>query len=147
MGQAFTSPSFAQLTSAFASEHNLCMLATSVTALTNHLLKQIQRVLTAIATLHPDLLARAIGLLYLNVWNQLVELVEPERLHVIVTAIVGSGQAAEKVIRLSDSDEIKMSLSQATLSAFEAGAFGLHWLIGESFYVLCRFVSRSRNDF
>ncbi|OAL42651.1 thioredoxin-like protein [Pyrenochaeta sp. DS3sAY3a] len=92
----------------------------------------MQRALTSISILYPDVLPSAISLLYLNFWNHHIYPAAPEQLHTMMAALVGSDKRAEKIITTSNSDEVKGKLMQATSSAFEEGAFGLPWMIATS---------------
>lgn len=46
--------------------------------------------------------------------------------------VVGSDEEAKKVVEASKSDEVKKALTGNTDRAFEEGAFGLPWFVGES---------------
>lgn len=91
----------------------------------------IQRVLTAISISHPHSLPSAISLFYQNFWVHYNEPTKPETLLAIVSTIVGGNEEAKKVVEASKGEEAKKKLSANTDLAFQEGAFGLPWFIGE----------------
>jgi 2-hydroxychromene-2-carboxylate isomerase len=73
----------------------------------------------------------AVGLFYENFWVQWNEPTKPENIHAILRTILGSDEEAQKVLERTKTDEVKKKLSGNTNKAFEDGAFGLPWFVGE----------------
>jgi 2-hydroxychromene-2-carboxylate isomerase len=73
----------------------------------------------------------AVALFYENFWVQWNDPTKPQNLHAIIRTIVGSDEEAKKVIERTKTDEVKKTLSNNTNKAFEDGAFGLPWFVGE----------------
>jgi 2-hydroxychromene-2-carboxylate isomerase len=56
---------------------------------------------------------------------------KPENLQAIVRTVVGSNDEAKKIIERTKTEEVKKLLTANTEKAFEDGAFGLPWFVGE----------------
>lgn len=90
----------------------------------------IQRVLTSLSLSHPQSVESAIALFYENYWVHYNEPVKPENTLAIIRTIVGSDEAAQKVIDGAKDEEVKKALAANTDKAFKDGAFGLPWFAG-----------------
>jgi 2-hydroxychromene-2-carboxylate isomerase len=92
----------------------------------------IQRTLASLSLSHPQSLPQAISLFWESFWVHWNDPMKPENLQAIVRTVVGSDEEATKVIEKTKSDEVKNLLSANTDKAFQDGAFGLPWFVGES---------------
>ncbi|KAH8621087.1 hypothetical protein IG631_24252 [Alternaria alternata] len=100
----------------------------------------IQRALVSLSLSHPQKVERAIELFYQNFWVQWNDPTKPETLQAILKTVLDSDEEARKVIERTRTEEIKQKLGKNTTKAFEDGAFGLPWFVGE-----CKFDALSRN--
>ncbi|KAF2644211.1 HCCA isomerase/glutathione S-transferase kappa [Massarina eburnea CBS 473.64] len=89
----------------------------------------IQRVLAALSLSHPQSLPAAFSLFWQNFWVHYNEPTAPENLVALVGTLVGSREAAEKVLGESKGEEVKGVLMGNTERAFGEGAFGLPWFV------------------
>jgi 2-hydroxychromene-2-carboxylate isomerase len=80
---------------------------------------------------HPQQVESAVGLFYENFWVQWSEPTKPENIQAILLTVLGSNEEAGKVVERTKTDEVKKALSGNTKKAFEDGAFGLPWFVGE----------------
>lgn len=91
----------------------------------------IQRALVALSLLHPQKVESAVGLFWENFWVQWNDPTKPENMQAILRTVLGNDDEAKKVIERMKTDEAKKALSANTSKAFEDGAFGLPWFVGE----------------
>lgn len=85
---------------------------------------------------HPQSLESAIDLFYQNTWVQWSEPTKPENLRAILRTLVGSEEAAKDVLERAQTAEVKSVLAGNTEKAFEDGAFGLPYFVGELLIVV-----------
>jgi 2-hydroxychromene-2-carboxylate isomerase len=71
------------------------------------------------------------ALFYEHTWVRWTEPTKPANLLALVQKVVGSHEAAERVLEATKSDEVKKVLAKNTDSAFKDGAFGLPYFVGE----------------
>ncbi|KAF1838715.1 HCCA isomerase/glutathione S-transferase kappa [Decorospora gaudefroyi] len=86
----------------------------------------IQRALVSLSLSHPDKLEHAIALFYEAFWVRWDEPTRPEKIHSVLTTVLGSGEEADKVMQ---AEGVKGVLSGNTEKAFRDGAFGLPWFV------------------
>jgi 2-hydroxychromene-2-carboxylate isomerase len=80
---------------------------------------------------HSQKVESAVGLFYENFWVQWNEPTKPENTQAILRTVLGSDEEARKVVERTKTDEVKKALNGNTNKAFEDGAFGLPWFVGE----------------
>jgi 2-hydroxychromene-2-carboxylate isomerase len=91
----------------------------------------IQRALASLSLSHPEKVESAVELFYENFWAHWNDPTKPENLLAVLTTVLGSDEEARKVIERTKTEEVKQALSRNTTKAFEDGAFGLPWFVGE----------------
>ena len=96
----------------------------------------IQRALVALSLSHPQKVESAIRLFWESFWVQWNDPTKMENMQAILRTALGSDKEAKEVIERTKTDEVKKALSANTSKAFEDGAFGLPWFVGEC-YLLC----------
>jgi 2-hydroxychromene-2-carboxylate isomerase len=91
----------------------------------------IQRALASLELSHPQKVESAVGLFWENFWVQWNDPTKPENIQAILMTVLGSEEEARKVFGRTKTDEVKKALNGNTSKAFEDGAFGLPWFVGE----------------
>ncbi|KAI8936032.1 hypothetical protein NX059_007534 [Plenodomus lindquistii] len=89
----------------------------------------IQRALTSLSLVRPELVERAVTLFWRDMWAEWKEPTKPENILAIIKTVVGNEEEAQKIVSAMQSDEVKKALSSNTDKAFEDGAFGLPWFV------------------
>jgi len=87
---------------------------------------KVQRVLTLIASLHPERLAGTLAAIYHASFVELKEVHTPEGLMPILEKIFGE-EGTKEILTKSTSDEVKKLLTDKTEEALAEGSFGLPW--------------------
>ena len=91
----------------------------------------LQRTLAALSLSHPATLEDAMTLFYEHTWVQWAEPLKAANLLALVARVVGTEEAAARVLEATKSDEVKKVLAANTDAAFKDGAFGLPYFVGE----------------
>lgn len=96
----------------------------------------IQRALAVLSVSHPQSLESAIDLLYHNTWVQWSEPTKAENLQALLSTLLGGEEAAREVLEQAQTKEGKGVLAGNTQKAYEDGAFGLPYFVGECVLVM-----------
>jgi len=89
----------------------------------------LQRTLAALSLSHPATLEDAMTLFYEHTWVQWAEPLKAANLLALVARVVGTEEAAARVLEATKSDEVKKVLAANTDAAFKDGAFGLPYFV------------------
>jgi len=102
-----------------------------------------QRALTAL-TLSPHKLklTDALDSVYATFWIDRKPIQNPEIVIAALSKVVGE-QDAKELFEKGSNPEVKKRLTEATEEAFQDGAFGLPWFVGEFFFFCFGFVCHS----
>lgn len=90
------------------------------------------RVVCAVQSLHPEKFDDYIHALFRAFWVDLKPISKPEVFGGVLAEVLGDKAEAERVMQHSTTADVKAILKKNSDAAFESGAFGLPWIIGEN---------------
>lgn len=91
----------------------------------------VQRALCAICIERPESVPDALAALYKAMWVDVLPIQKPEVAVEVLGAVLGGEDVARGFFERGGGKEAKALLAKNTDLAFEKGAFGLPWFVGE----------------